>query len=58
MAYVVCDCIVCSVALNKKEVREKRKLPKPILELIQKLDLEPNARKRVKIMAAYLRSKK
>lgn len=61
MTYTVCGCEGCSGACTKEmeiELMELRQVKGQTLDLIQKLDKEPNAMKRAKIMAAYLTKKR
>jgi hypothetical protein len=56
MTYGICDCQTCTNPLKKEE--KEKKLLEETKEIIQKLDKEPNAMKRAKIMAAYLTKKR
>jgi len=55
MTYRICDCETCTNPLKKEE--KEKQLLEETKEVIQKLDKEPNAMKRAKIMAAYLTKK-
>jgi hypothetical protein len=60
MTYVICGCSGCGGNCTKAmeaELMELRQVKGETLELIQKLDKEPNAMKRAKIMAEYLTRK-
>lgn len=61
MSYVICGCSGCGGSCTKEieaELMELRQVKGQTLELIQKLDREPNAMKRAKIMAEFLTRKR